>query len=152
MRETSFFVLLVFLSLWGIIQVMMAFCYSAFFWRSTTAAAFGYGASLFIITIAMVIIFQLYLPPIEMPAYLHLYPSFTFTRVFVLLVVRCANQECYHEFGELSSEVVWGLVMMLLQALVLLVLGLYCHEVVPQAYGKHQHPFFLCRRKFWQYK
>lgn len=132
MMNTSFFIMLFFLSLWGVIQVLMAYLFSSFFWRSTTAAAFGYGASLFIQTIAMTLIYQLYLPPLDMPAYLHLYPNFTFTRIFALLVVRCANSECYNEFGELSSEIVGGFFIMMFQIVFLLLLALYCHEVIPQ--------------------
>jgi hypothetical protein len=85
--DTSIYILVVFLSIWGWIQVFLAYFYSVFFSKSTSAAAFGYGMALYMQIIAITLLSALYLPPADMPVYLHFYPSFTFTRIFFLLSV-----------------------------------------------------------------
>jgi hypothetical protein len=39
---------------------------------------------------------------------------------------------------------------MIFQAFIILLLGWYCHQVVPQDYGQVKKPFFFLKQEYWK--
>ena len=68
-------------------------------------------------------------------------------RLIYLLSIACSNDNCFTNLKGITSEMIDCIVFLYVGSIVLLILGIYLYEVIPQEYGIRKHPFFCIKRK-----
>jgi len=128
---------------WGYAQIAMAFFVSPFLGRAQSATITGYVISLWLTVIAITLNNTLYDFPNKMPLSLAIIPTFAFCRVYYRVSHGCGFDTCIYSL-EIADEEMWNCIgLMYLVSTILLFLGIYLHEVVPQEYGVARHPLFF---------
>jgi hypothetical protein len=81
---------------------------------------------------------------------MHLYPTFTITRIIYYLTLKCGYETCISNLATIDPELTTCLVMLFITPWIYMILGMYFYEVLPQQFGVRKHPLFFlrfCKRK-----
>ena len=108
----------------------------------------GYLLSIWTTLLAATFCVAIYNSPRVIPLHVKLYPPVAFVRLIYYLASRCSNLDCVASFSEFNDEM-WSCLMILYGgAFVLLFLGIYLDEILPQEYGLAKHPLYFIKDLF----
>ena len=90
----------------------------------------------------------IYNSPKVIPFHFRLYPPIAFVRLIYYLASSCSSLDCVASFSQFNNEM-WSCLMILYgSAFVLLFIGIYLDEILPQEYGLAKHPLFFIKDLF----
>ena len=141
-RETSFLLIFLTLTIWGIAQIGLAFFFQAFLSNGRTTSVIGYMIALWLIIICACLNLAMFVIPKEAPYILNILPSFGMSRIFYYMATYCGYETCITKFDQINDEVRYALVYMLIGGIIFNCLGVYLYEILPKQYGIRKNPVF----------
>lgn len=138
MLQTNFFtktsaLLLIIIAVgWSISQIGMAAFFQTFLNKSRSANIIGYIIAIWSMLIASTLSVGVYQTPSEFPGWMQAIPPLAFNRLFYLMLINCSDADCYNTLGEINPEMQHCIITLYVGGLLLLLLGAYLMEVLPQ--------------------
>ncbi len=143
--DTNIILLLLIYIGWGLCQVAMAFFFQAFLTNARSATIIGYIISLWTTLVAVSFNFTLFDFPKKFPLWLLGYPTFNICRIFYHLTVKCGFERCISSLSDLDPELKNCIILLYISPWILIFLGIYFYEIIPQQYGVRKHPLFCVK-------
>lgn len=127
---------------WSFSQIGLAAFFQTFLSKSRSANIIGYVIAIWTMMISSTLSVGVYQTPAHFPGWLQALPPCAFNRLFYLMLSNCSDADCYNSMSEIDSEMQNCIASLYVGGLVLLVLGAYLLEVLPQEFGVSRSVFF----------
>ncbi len=101
--QTNWLVLVLVLVGWILCQIGMATFFQVFLSNSRAANIIGYLITIWTNLIGATFNIALYRYPMPLPTGFALWPTFSFNRLFYLMLIRCSDDHCYSTWESLDS-------------------------------------------------
>jgi hypothetical protein len=110
----------------------MAAFFQTFLSKAQSANIIGYVIAIWTMMISSTLNVGVYQVPSEFPGWLQALPPSAFNRLFYLMLSECSDAHCYGSINLINSEMKNCIVALYMGGIILLLLGSYLLEILPQ--------------------